>query len=680
MSNIRIMAGFVGLLYLSAMLHAGEPVGAGQARADENLIVIADPLPHLQELLSDARIRRVLAGELGRQVAPGGQPDLDAWWKLIDGRRSNIPREIVIAIPESAIADWDNLVQAFLWGGLSAGAVDAGDQAREDLPKLQDQMIARLRQLRLPQLRIWLAMRDANMAIGMLNLLRWQVPNFEDQPGLTLTAAMGRISAELDLGVILPGESRLVMLDEMGVISGEDDPKARAMSDAIGALKVRAVLEQREDGLLLTLGSAEAGQPLPDLPAAIRQAAGTIVAARWDITSLKQASRRWLETWEKWADTPAGRAAADLDDEDLIGDLQQTARDLEKAPDRGVLRLWRDDGLHLQIEAAGAPAAAPLAGSTLLRAVPAGLDAVLLDSRENLGESLSSELSDVEARMNTQWLKAMVGGREEQADRLEMITEKYYQHLAGFRELVHDRLPQHFEPPVAHLADSRGRIARLEIGYLEGAQPRTHVVRDVPMYQLAMLGRAKDPTRTGEAVREMYAQLISGLFDAVGMEAPAGAGAFRAADLDVGVPVQALDGRWIAQIDPRAQVMLNVEGDLVPHYFMLDDVLVMSLSPALSRRIAAAWRTGEGRMDASALQGQPIIAWWRISRAAVAGVPEHLAAWLDALAPERAAQNPSPQAVFRGLGELARLVDGIELQTTQQEDTHITRARVRLAP
>jgi hypothetical protein len=122
-------------------------------------------------------------------------------------------------------------------------------------------------------------------------------------------------------------------------------------------------------------------------------------------------------------------------------------------------------------------------------------------------------------------------------------------------------------------------------------------------------------------------------------------------------------------------VKLTAEGDLVPHYFLLDDLLVFSTSPALSKRIVAAHRNGADRMDPKPLQGQ-LVTWAHAPGSTFAALFDHGAAWVKALAPE-----PAPDTqIATALAALTRLIDRMEFQTTQAGPTHTTRARIRFAP
>jgi len=124
-----------------------------------------------------------------------------------------------------------------------------------------------------------------------------------------------------------------------------------------------------------------------------------------------------------------------------------------------------------------AHAAPPLAGSELLRFVPADVAVVDLRTDESLAEWAIVQLTDFENRLANQRIQAHAhaggAGLVPQEQQLEQLAHDYYEKLAPFRKLVLEASPAYFEPGRALLVRAGGQESQLEVS--RGGKDATHL-------------------------------------------------------------------------------------------------------------------------------------------------------------------------------------------------------------
>jgi len=664
-------------------------------KAYANVIAFPDPLPHLRALLTDPGLRKVLTeGKFAKALAadPGPGPktlDPAVGWDFVSKNRTWVPREIAVGVPASALADTDAIARTALLAGLLQGARAAGDEGKKDVPKLQDLVLAELKRLRVPGVRIFARMRAADDAQGLMFLLQEQLKQAQAgqaiPPGIVLKAQEDSISVRAKLGDFLEPGFLAGLLDAFGFIAGEDDPKAKAMSDIVAGLSVELTLARADDALVLTLGPSPAGDGAAartpaDLGPVFDFSPATILWAGWDVGPLRDAAAGWTKLWDQYAGTPTGKATEEIDEEGLIGTLQVVVRELERLAPRGSMRAWTEPGKGIRLETreTGGPALPALAGSPVAQFVPADAEAFDLDASASLGELLTGILVQFEDQVAKQTLKAELRGKED--DALTKVEDAYYEHFHEFRKLMIEEMDAPFEVPVGWLIGTRGRVSKFHLKVaVAGEKPMDVKAADLPMMEFAAVGRPAKGKDAAAALEKAYAAFVTGVYKAAGAEAPRDVKAVERRDLGLGVPTFVLSGKWVADLGAKNNVTLVAEGDLLPHYFVAHECVVFSTSPALSRRMIAA---AAGKAPAHALPqagaGAKLVAYGRFPGRVIGQYARHLGAWMTPLmgAAGDGAGRASFADITDGIAEVAELLEMIEWESVQQGDRTVTRGAV----
>ncbi len=664
-----------------------------------NLVFVPDPLPHLQRILTSESLRKVLVeGRLAKLLNAFGRGanELDprTLWGLIDKNRAWVPTEVAIALPAGGMEDIDHLVRTCMLAALCSGAVSAGgDATQKDLPKLQDQLLSELNALHLPALRIFVRFRDEKSAAAVFQLLLQSAGAAREvgiEPELDKDSVRVRVSAAefVDEG-LLPS-----ILLELGILSGENDPKGPALANAVTKLGVEAAVHRFGDALRLTLGPSEGdAKPLrpQDLGELFRTDSSLITFGRWDLRSLKRASREWVRTWETWAPTTTGKRVKEMDESDMLGEMLFTARQIDSTADIGAVCAWADAGLHVAYREEGIKPAAPLAGSKLLQCMPRDVEAFVLDQTVSLADQWVAILRQCESRLEMQSLKAELGMSKDDASLSDAVLAAYYKHLAAFRDLVLNRSAEVFEPPVALLFGTQGKVTRFELGYGSGSKRETLSAKDLPTWELAAIGRVRDPARAIRYTEEVYGSFVRGLAAALGVSGPPPDARVPEFDLGLGQRTLVPDGAWMTKLSGANNFSVTIEGDLRPHFFFCDDLVVFSTSVRLSKRILAARQGKEAdRLELPSAPAGALVRYGRVRGQTLADSLDRLGTWIATLGAASepkgrptTRREPTPEAavvdVLGGMGDVARLVDRFEWRSIDEGTVRTTRLEVPFA-
>ena len=166
--RVRNSSGLIGALSMSALLRtslaavlglalgyaavvraaddsAGSPVPDAfrHLPADAtNLLLVSDPLPHLQTLLNSPQLRKMLTkGPLAEAIRATGEAsalDPEIAWLAVQANQRYIPAEIALAAPDAALLQLDHTLRTCLFAALCRGARDCDDEAaKRDVPRLR---------------------------------------------------------------------------------------------------------------------------------------------------------------------------------------------------------------------------------------------------------------------------------------------------------------------------------------------------------------------------------------------------------------------------------------------------------------------------------------------------------------------------------------------------------------
>jgi len=678
----------------------GAAIGPARVRFPEqvpgdcdNLLYVADPLPHLERLLSCDSLRAVLAeGRLARAMPPGGPPlDPRLLLRMIRGNSGYIPTESVVALPSSSLDDLTNLAKVGLLVGLCNGAIEAGEgQIDRDLPKLHEELLATLNELELPQVTLWAKFRDPGAAAELMALLRLTVAQAARHDGVEMTSRPDLIGLKTRVGKLMPASQITVVMVLLGIGTDPADPKLAQLGESLAAVKLEAWLEQRADGLRLSIGPRSTpGEkyPLEELGQLWQPERSMLAFGRWNTGTLLQGLREVLNTWKQWEKTPTGQATRRIDTEDMLGDLRMVVRQLEKASPAGTMRLTVGDSVEVVVHSRGLAPAPALRESDLMAWVPKDAEVVMLDTTRSMADHISDKISDVEHRLATKSLQYELSGRTSQAEMAEQMTEFYYGRLSEFRRLVHQQSLSVFEPPVAVLLSSQGRIKQLTVEFEQPPGERNRVVlRDAPVIEYAVIGRLQRPDRRFDFPARVWKAFLAGVLDKPPKQP------VHPVDLALGVTTHGFDGQVLRSAPGKPKV--TVDGDLLPHYFVEDGWLVFSTSARLSRLILDARRGGpQQRFQLPADDRGRLVAYGRVPAATMANyldfVGQLLADFLrkgGTFSVEGPAfQHAVPPDMDRigdvvgGIGDVMRLVDQFQWRTVDREGVRQTHFQITLA-
>ncbi|QOV91389.1 hypothetical protein [Humisphaera borealis] len=681
----------------NAQADAAKPEGfaAHFHRDDTSVIVVEDPLPHLRTLLNSQTLKKVLTdGALGKLLARSGDaPDPAEGWQWVNNNRRWIPQQLAIGMSDNGIGDLDHLLRLLTAFELLQ-AVDVGNKDdakfRAEAGLLRKTIAEELPLTQLPRMRVYVRFRDAEDAGALLELARLQVndlPKDDIPPGVSFEAKGNALTARLVLADVLRAKNIDVeeLLTDIDVVHADDGADAiRKAVNAVQSFKAEITLEQVGSGLLLTVGPTTAGGPagLPadfvNLPDAVgKPDATTLLWGRWTATRLKSAAAAWLTTHEKWKASYAYSLAGDtaLGGEPVIDALHDLALRIRKFADAGSMRIWIDDksaAMHLAMQEEPKPAAADLAGSALARLLPADVDGFSVSTDTSLGEVVSDWVQQVEGRMASQTLKADLRGND--ADLAHKVEQNYYTHFAGLRELIHRTALDKFEPGYAMLFGTKGKVDRLEASFELNARPQRVSGRDLPTPEMAIIGRPKGgEAAMREHVEKVYSAMIRGIRSSSRPDAlanqplpPVDAKAVMV-DHGLGVPTWTFEAASLAKASGEAKLRVDIKGDLQPHFFFADGMVVFSSSPRLSKSILEAQSGKAKRLTLPEDGDGPLITIGRQTGESFATTIEHLKAWYLVLTNNADAGDEHRDAAgaFDAIAALSRTITKIEWTTVQ---------------
>lgn len=685
------------------------------------LIVVPDPLPNvgrvlthgpLQQLWNQGKLTRFIRGE--QKVA---LPNLHAAWFMVLQNQRWVPGEIVLGMRAATMQSFGQILQLLYVSELldAARALDAPDEAAT----LQQELLATLKQLKMPTLRVWVRFRDDADADAVFAMVAENGPGLLADTPLELETDERAVRVRFDLSTYLADpEARMIFLESMGWISGEDDPNRAPLGAALGNVATSVVLERAGGGLLLTIGESPAGaapmtaQELGPLFSADDR---TIAFATWDIRELVKASRDWVRLLDAWQDTPIGQTVAEADEQDFVGDLRSMARQLQQIGTVGAMRAWGGDNrIGFRAQQAGPPAALALADVPLMRFIPETVEGFGIDTVSTLSERVSGSFSEFEGRLAIREMRAL--NRPDRATEVKRILDAYYGPIDPLRQFVFHESQDWFRPGFGFVLGTRGTITRLEL-HSKNDVPFT--LNNLPVPEFALLGVPTDARRDGEYFKRFYDHLVTGITNAIANDddngndddndapraiEPREPTLVKEIDLGLDVPTFGFDGAWIGDLldeNFNDQVTITLDGDVRPHYFVRDGVLVFSTSPRLSKQMLAAQRVAPLKLPADDASAGALVGYGRLSGSVFQSYFDIAAKWattfsnLPSTRPAGASTRPLPHrprgatgpatrafddagvaTVLEGIGEFFGLIETMQWRSHQATDQRDMRGHI----
>jgi hypothetical protein len=560
--------------------------------------VLFDPLPHLERVLLSAPVSRILKHEgLARLLKDKAEQLLtvqnpQAIWKALESKREFVPIEVAVGWGDAAVDDANRLLRSVFFLGHAACCSSVGTKSvAETLPQLHELLAAELSKLGLPRITLWARFRKVETARMLFQQAGLFALGLGQAEGMKVLSGKEAVSIQADVGKMLSDEMVLAFLGNLeGLSDTEGMTGIQKVAAAARNLRFEVCLELVNDGLRLTLGpKAPKGAPGLDkkqLGSLYQPESNAVAFARWEARKLKSAAQGWMTLLDAWRETPVGKKAAELDTEDLLGTLRDLSEDILRLSGRGSLRLWtQESSLRLLALAEENAPAVDLAGSPVLTLLPAGLKGFYVHGGESIADLLKATARHFEDRLATNTFMYDLQGKAEQAQLGEIISKAYYGELSAFRKLLLEKSSEIFEPPLALIAADEGRVEELKIRFFSGGKETRVDWKDVPILEIAYVGRVRKGRDVSKYLEETYATFVGGLLRATGATTEGLEAQLEERDLGLPQKAQLFRGNWIQRLSPRTRLSLEVQGDLAPHFFTMGDFVVVSTSPRLSRRI-----------------------------------------------------------------------------------------------
>ena len=676
---------FLACLSAASYGFAEEPQFLQHTPNDRSVVVyVADPLPHLIRTAQSPGFQRVVTEMF---QGPLGAVDTSTWVPTLeDSVAPYLPTEIAFSLNHGAIDDLSRLFRIALHVGLCNGALEA-EQA-DDFKKIQQVLTEEFGQIQLRGLDVWINFRTplpAALAFGQANTLAAQM---FDVDGVEITHAGQSIRLQSQLGKIYDEETLLFFLAEFGVVADLESPGSVALAQAVGQLNIDVSFRMVGNAVQLRVGDAGEFEPLSgeSLGELWNSDASTLFFASYQMQSFLDQIRQTVGEWDKWAATPTGQATADLDTEDLLGDLKNIVRMVGQSSLDGATRLqWKDD-LTLSLHEYRVPEADALNERPIVRWIPDTGDIVSATTTFSIADQWNNQLTQFEDRLATNSMKYEMTGRTQQAEMTEQMTQFYYQQMKEFRRLVKEESYSVFRPPTVTLADGRGTISRLSAAFSLGDEPSAIAMNNLTVPRMAVIGRLQPNADPDQLLQQIWGSFLQ----AVLSEEMAGVELVHDVDYGLDRPTRAFGGEW--QQDLPNDVRITLEGDMRPHYFTLPDGLfVFSSSSELSRAIVAAGGDAAQRLEIPAAD-ERLVSFGLMPGISMAQMSGSLTSLLDYVMDEESdlelegetlqagrsvlaadqAFYTSIRSLFSSLTLACASVDTIRWTTTQQGDRRVT--------
>lgn len=663
------------------------------------LAVIPDPLPNLQRVLTNPRLGQIwregkLTTFMRKHRPQDVLPSLDAVWMMVLQNHRWVPSEIVMGMPETAWRDFDHVARLAIIATIFQAA-DQDTEGQKLIPKLQDQLLAEMKDLHLPPVRIWVKFRAEEDCTSLFELISEFALGWRDNPDFPLDVQADETSLRvvMDTAKVLPTkEDRVGTLNDFDLITGDDDPKTDALTDALAKLKFEASLERHGDGLLLTFGRTPKGAALTtaDLGPLHVNDDRTVFFGTWDIRSLVTSLKGLNTLWQEWADSELGETLVAFDEEDFGGDLRAMARQLDSIPPVGASRLWGDDNaIRFRMLQEHAPQTPALVTSPVAALIPADIEGVGADTVSTLAERVAGSLGQFEVKLAQQEVRQAIRGQTQ----AEEIAKAYYESFDPLRQFINHESQAMFKPGVAFLYGGTSMITRATIG--PSKNPRDHItVKNLPVIGVAAIAAPATEQQGTQYIQRLYGESVKGTFDATEQfrknkdaAAPAIDTLTKQEDLGLGVPTWTFDLAWLKTIAP--DFTYEIEGDVRPHYFMHEGALVFSTSPKLSQRMLAAARARKTLNLAGEAQNGTLVAYGHAPGSLMVRLFDDIAKWVDEVVKSDLAPPATKRArptdddtrdMISGMGEFFGLIEKIHWKTIQSGDQRNTDGGVTFTP
>ncbi|MEM1211847.1 MAG: hypothetical protein AAGI68_06050 [Planctomycetota bacterium] len=596
------------------------PEFAGIPATHTNLVVVDDLMPTIRAALNSPRLLQPLnrfVNAIGEdELIQADMDDLVDWLKMTDEQRlapldeieASVPKRVIVATNDQTIALFGQAMEAFAVGAI---AVQAGEMEGLDdavVAPYRARLVALAEGFVSPSGALILTMRDPGQAMQMLAGLQMLAGFAGGQPGINLDVQAASLTVDIRVGDTVNGDANLLTqgLADMGL--GEPDhPQLQQLAAAIMDMEFRLAFAVQDSSFIFTLGQPVAeGEPTlsPELlgtlwPKYTRSSTG-VFFARFTPTPLLESIDGIEAAFDIDPNSPLGQALAQ--NPDLFGsrptdmfslsDIQTIREGIEQMGTQQDLAIWLDGGLQLESVAQNVPPFGDLAPLNLPARLPGELPLVYVGTGQPVGETISSQLGSMIDLLETQANMQALEEADWDEEQAKPIAAAKIEQLAPLRAVLTDRAEATF-----------GRVSGGVAGVVETAEKLTVTGGDLDDAESVTLENLPVPAgllfvevaegQDGLAyLAELYTESIKAAEMFGEFEAPAAARSLAETDLGLGVKTLQADLSWVQELAAAEGGIINLEllgASSNFHAFDHQGMLVLSTSPALSKRFMEAW-------------------------------------------------------------------------------------------
>jgi hypothetical protein len=547
------------------------------------VLYVADPLPHLMRVLNAPGLQAAIS------VGPDASPflkdiDLAKARAAVEANKQFIPREIAVGVPPTAWPQVTNVVRTGVLAGLCYAAIAGNDaQAKVDFQRELSKSLSRLSP---PNCYVVVSFRDSQTAQMVAAMMRQAL-----QPVLARVkgAVVGESGVSLDvkLGDFMAGEQAITaMLQSMGLSNDVEGAAPRDLAAALADVPLKAEIEVLDDSLRFRLVGRAKESPrelrLDSLGPLWKPSPSLVSFAKWELASFQ---RTWLELatqWKDWEATPAGQMLVSMDTEAIADGLRVNEAEMSRWAVSGASVVSYDKTLDLVVQERGTPPSESLSAAGIHRFFPPRATTLVADSTRSFADVMTQQLQGFEGRLSN---KSLRGG---QTGKLaDDLSDKYYKDFKRFRTLILKEAPTLFKAPYGSVARAEGHVDELRVNLATRSGKAVEFAdEDFTVSEFAVIAHLNSEVPGGaKFFEQLYGAILQGFGDSGGQSL------VKDVDLGLAVPTWTFtQSFWdVTDVDGR----IEVEGDLLPHFFTVDQWLVLSTSPSLSKAMLESFRGSE---------------------------------------------------------------------------------------
>lgn len=538
-----------------------------------NVIHVTDIAPAVRAALRAEGLDGVVEG-FGMSAR-----NLQQQFGLLEGY---VPTSTLIAWPTGTARSIAMLARGVLAANLVWGLHST--ENLEPIPDMQREVLDAIAALMDARFHVEIETRSPRMAEQWFDSV---ASNFESMADEIPGASVRWDGDSVAVTVAIPAEVIDPFLIDLGAALGPNDRWLEQVHGTLARqpLRIEAALE---DGcLIIALGERSDGRlAVADLrPMTVASQPGSLAVAQWDLRPMMAQFRSTARLWRQWKDTKVGAFLRNYDPEDFYGSVLDLERQADSLPASGAAHIATgEQSLEMVLQEDQPLGFEPLAKTAFASIAPEA--AVVVASGDRFGDRLVNYLRQLEDQMATRQLQADLRGDVERAQQFQRVLDVYYQDLATTRTLLVDRGRDLFGSGWLAIADlGMATVAPPDAPASEGFTKKTP--------GLAAMAVVADGISPGEVLDRLFGAM--------------------AADLEI-EPSRCrgdlgLD-RDVHMLPEDVWGQARIRGDLQFHGFALDDVVVLSTAPSLSRRLIEAAASGR---PAPWAQDETMVASWAVS-------------------------------------------------------------------